>query len=128
VSIRAIILDALQIPDPGRAVAGCDRSSRWPKVMRAYLAGHPTCEACGSKHDLNVHHVLPFHLDPRQELEPKNLVTLCRFHHFDLGHLGDWKAFFPGVREIAALHLLAYKLRRALMAQSRREHRTRKGA
>ena len=113
--ISSLILEALQIPDPGEVVAGRSRSSRWPKVMHAYLVEHPACEACGGKQDLNVHHCVPYHLNPELELAPTNLVTLCRLHHFDLGHLGDWKSFLPVVREVAALHLFAYRMRAVIM-------------
>lgn len=117
--ISSLILEALQIPDPGAVVAGKGRASQWPKVMHAYLEEHPTCEACGGTTDLNVHHCVPYHLNPDLELDTKNLITLCRLHHFDLGHLGDWKSFLPVVREVAALHLFAYRLRAAIMRHER---------
>jgi len=87
-----------------------ERSGHWPTVRAAYLAEHPTCEACGSADDLNVHHVAPFHLRPELELDPTNLITLCREHHFSIGHDPDgpgplrpnWKAANPNVRRDAA--------------------------
>jgi hypothetical protein len=87
-----------------------ERSGHWPTVRAAYLEKHPTCEACGSADDLNVHHVAPFHLRPELELDPTNLITLCREHHLSIGHDPDgpgplrptWKAANPCVREDAA--------------------------
>lgn len=62
------------------------RSSQWPKVRNAYLLGNPCCAACGTVYDLNVHHVISFHEHPDKELDPTNLITLCREHHLHVGH------------------------------------------
>ncbi len=84
-------------------VLGAARSSQWPAVERAHLAEHPECAVCGSKEQLNVHHVVPFHVRPDLELERSNLITLCRNHHFWWGHLGSWRSWNPDVREDAAI-------------------------
>ena len=55
---------------------GNARSPHWPRVRLRWLVDHPTCEACGRKQMLNVHHVAPFHLHPEKELDPANLVTV----------------------------------------------------
>lgn len=87
---------------------GDPRSPQWASVRRQFVESHPVCEACGSAETLNVHHVQPFHLHPELELEPSNLITLCREHHFRIGHDPDgpwkpqkptWKAFNPQVRK-----------------------------
>lgn len=65
------------------------RSSQWPSVRAKYLRSHPTCEACNAKDDLNVHHIKPYHLYPELELVTSNLITLCRTHHFLVGHDPD---------------------------------------
>lgn len=49
-----------------------------------------------------MHHCIPFHLGG-EELADENLITLCRDHHFWFGHLGDYKAWNPTVREDAAV-------------------------
>lgn len=67
------------------------RSSEWVSVRNEFVRLHPRCEACGSGYNLNVHHVEPFHLRPDLELEPSNLITLCRDHHFRIGHDPDGK-------------------------------------
>lgn len=113
--IGRLILEAMEIPDPGEVVAKKARSPQWPKIMGEHLSEHPECAACGGDEDLNVHHIVPYHLDPSRELDPENLITLCRFHHFDLGHLGHWVAWCPVVFEIASLHRLAYRLRAVFM-------------
>ncbi len=84
------------------------RSPKWPAVRTEYMRSSPRCEACGTVRDLNVHHVIPFHERPDLELSKANLITLCRKHHFEIGHLcGDgnhnWALCSnPRVREDAA--------------------------
>ncbi len=67
------------------------RSSEWVQVRTDYVRKHPRCEACGSTANLNVHHVVPFHQRPDLELVEDNLITLCREHHFRIGHDPDGK-------------------------------------
>ena len=84
------------------------RSPEWGKVRAAHLAQHPKCEACdiSGEGKVEVHHIMPFHLNPSLELDPTNLITLCESvrveevtndHHHLIGHLGDWKAYNPDV-------------------------------
>ena len=80
----------------GGEIHGNDRSSQWRAVRDRYAAAHPLCEFCG-RGGVDVHHILPFHLFPARELDPDNLVALCRVHHFVYGHAGDWKAYNPDV-------------------------------
>lgn len=67
---------------------------------------NPACEACGREFDTQVHHIVPFHVDPRLELVKENLIGLCGPHgcnaHFKVGHLGNWRNANPRVREDAA--------------------------
>ena len=80
---------------PCAALCGAvPRSSHWPAVRRAWLAEHPACEVCGSKDSPEAHHVVPFELDHRRELDPTNLITLGRNcgHHLTFGHCGDFKS------------------------------------
>lgn len=83
------------------------RSPHWESVRDAHLKEHPACEVCGHKKNLNVHHVIPFHIDASKELDPSNLITLgnkCPTgnHHLLFGHLGNWKSWNVNVREDAA--------------------------
>ena len=75
------------------------RSSKWPKVRDEHLKIDPVCNVCGGKEDLNVHHIIPFHIDKSKELDPTNLITLCnaRGCHFAFGHLFDWQSSNPSV-------------------------------
>lgn len=92
------------------------RSPKWPAVRQSHLARHPACAACGAKAteaDLEVHHIRPYHLDPSLELDPQNLITLCRSGrncHLNVGHDPDgpgesqpnWKSENRNVQRDAA--------------------------
>ena len=86
------------------------RSGQWVQVRNEFVRRHPRCEACGSAYQLNVHHVIPFHERPDLELDEGNLITLCREHHFRIGHDPDgkgprkpsWLESNPNVRRDAA--------------------------
>lgn len=69
------------------------RSPKWHAVERAHLKLHPWCEVCKTRSGVEVHHVIPFHVDAAHELDPTNLISLCRVHHLLFGHLGDWKSW-----------------------------------
>ena len=93
------------------------RSPQWAYVREIHLRAHPECEACGTRLDLDVHHVLPFAQYPECELVMTNLITLCRFHHFTVGHDPDgagprrpnWQTANPNVREDAsALRVITF--------------------
>lgn len=72
------------------------RSRHWLKVAKAHLEKEPACRCCGRSKRLQVHHILPFHLFPENELDPDNLITLCTDGpgglncHLVFGHLGHW--------------------------------------
>lgn len=73
-------------------------------VREAHLDEHPSCAACGSKNKLQVHHVIPVHVDPSWELHCDNLITLCmdvKECHLNVGHLGSWKRHDPNVKTTA---------------------------
>ena len=85
-----------------------ERSGRWQAVRNEFVELHPRCEACGLSWDLNVHHIKPFKDHPELELDMDNLITLCREHHFRIGHDPDgpwgwrrpsWTFYNPNVRE-----------------------------
>jgi hypothetical protein len=61
------------------------------------VAAHPTCAACGTR-GVEVHHVEPFHVRPDLELDPANLISLCRADHFCFGHFHRWASWNPDVR------------------------------
>lgn len=93
--------------------AAC-RSPRWPAFRRAHLLGHPTCAACGGRDKLEVHHILPVHVDAAMhggialhELDEGNVLTLCEAApvncHLLYGHLRNWSSWNVNVvRDTAA--------------------------
>ena len=87
------------------------RSSKWDKVESEYKKAHPTCAACGTRLNIQVHHVKPFHLFPELELDPENLISLCVVDHLTFGHLKNWSAYNPDVRKDAANYLEKVKHR-----------------
>ena len=95
---------AAQAREKAKAVT---RSRKWPAARRRHLAKFPSCAACGARQGLQVHHVVPFHVDPSRELDLTNLITLCEYVgglecHSKLGHGDNFKMHVPDVRGIAA--------------------------
>ena len=98
------ILNALT--GAGGSKPSAQRSSEWPRVRKEHLAKEPRCRVCGSRGDLNVHHVRPYHLFPELELHADNLITLCEGAgncHLTFGHLRSWKSWNSDVRNDAAI-------------------------
>ncbi len=84
---------------------GKKRSPLWPKARRAHLKKEPCCQVCGTKKDIAVHHLRPYHLWPELELDPTNYITLCNHvqHHLAFGHLGDFTSYNKDCRvDVAA--------------------------
>ncbi len=85
------------------------RSAQWVKVRKEHLKQHSLCEVCGSKTNLNVHHIKPYHSHPELELTPENLITLCENTkkgincHLLIGHLGNYKKINPHCIEDAKI-------------------------
>jgi 5-methylcytosine-specific restriction enzyme A len=70
------------------------RSYSWTKIRKEHLRKNNECFVCRRQMDLDVHHIVPVHVDPSRELDPSNLVTLCgKYCHFIFGHLMDWKSW-----------------------------------
>ncbi len=76
---------------------GAARSPKWGKVRKDFLREHPECAVCGKKSTLlngnEIHHIIPFWIDPIKELLKENFLTLCREHHFLFGHFLSWASF-----------------------------------
>jgi 5-methylcytosine-specific restriction endonuclease McrA len=80
---------------------GAARSPKWSAVRKAFVKSNPYCSACGTTRELEVHHIIPFHIDASRELDTANLLTLCQDCHFYIGHLKDWNRHNPQVRDDA---------------------------
>lgn len=101
------LLELCQVPL--QPILGKPRSPLWETVRREFLKENSSCAACGGRKSLQVHHILPYHLFPDQELNRDNLITLCdapyRHCHFIFGHLYNYSDFNPRVREHACEQL-----------------------
>ena len=86
---------------------GAERSPMWRKVRSEHLKKFPNCAVCGGTETLEIHHKLPFHLDPKLELDPKNLITLCESGrngivcHRGIGHLGSYQSYNKDIEKDA---------------------------
>ena len=84
---------------------GAARSPQWPKVRAEHLKKFPNCALCGSSKDLNVHHVIPVHVDKSKELLFDNLITLCdnesKGCHIRFGHLFSYFSWNVAIKEDA---------------------------
>lgn len=70
------------------------RSSKWNKVRKEFLKDNYRCASCGSDNDIEVHHIVPVHVDPSLELDKNNLIPLCaKSCHLLIGHLMDFKSW-----------------------------------
>ena len=67
------------------------RSPLWANVRKEHIKMNPSCIACASTEKVEVHHIVPFHIDAVLELDDSNLLTMCRSCHLVLGHLKDFK-------------------------------------
>lgn len=86
------------------------RSSQWRSVRDNFVKKNSSCACCGSKKMLNVHHIRPFHKEPKLELDESNLITLCEGGlgmncHLWVGHAGRWDCWAEDVVETAAMFL-----------------------
>jgi hypothetical protein len=65
------------------------------KAKRDYVQIHPECAICGCQKNLEVHHVIPVHVDLSLSTVFENFLTLCDSNnngcHRWIGHFGDFK-------------------------------------
>lgn len=81
-----------------RTIRYASRSSLWGSIRKEFLLKNNKCAACGRKKDLEVHHIIPVHINPSLELDQDNLITLCASScHILFGHLMDFKSWNPDV-------------------------------
>ena len=102
----------------GRAEKGQRRSPEWRVVRKNYKKAFPTCFICDSAKRVEVHHIVPFNIAPDLELEPENLMSLCRKRKFGInchllvGHLGNFRRTNPNCKMDAMIwheKILGYK-------------------
>jgi len=102
-SLRRQCLPVEAPGDPVFEVYGGEMSAlhdaEWQKTRNE--AVKPCCDMCGASDELQVHHVLPWHLYQELRHEYTNLVTLCQPCHFRFGHGRNWQSYNPDVRNLA---------------------------
>lgn len=85
-----------------RSIRGAPRSPLWRKVRSQIIKECGQCSACGTTSGLEVHHIVPVHINPSLELDMENLIVLCsRSCHLLIGHLMDYKSWNTNVVEDA---------------------------
>jgi 5-methylcytosine-specific restriction endonuclease McrA len=93
------------------------RSSKWPALRKAFIKTWPQCAVCRSTAKLEVHHIIPFHIEPSLELLESNLITLCENQkngvncHLLFGHLGNYKSYNKNVKKDCHAWLVKLRLR-----------------
>lgn len=119
---RAILPESLRRP---RNDAWKAADPEWAELREDWLKEHPRCQAhsrqcVGTR---NVHHVGPRHLYPELKYHRGNLITLCEYHHFTLGHGSDpqWLAWLPNVRQLAEESRLLWWTSYDLIKRAERE-------
>ena len=76
------------------------------KAKKLYLINHLECALCGTIKKLEVHHIIPVHIDLNMACNPINFVTLCDnlFNdgcHNRFGHFGNFKTCYnKQIREL----------------------------
>lgn len=55
------------------------RGSQWHRIRNEAIRLNPFCAICGTRRNLQVHHIVPFRLT--FDNSQSNLVPLCRKHH-----------------------------------------------
>jgi len=102
------------------------RSSNWSEVRDKFLSLNPRCAACGGTEKLQVHHIVPFHVNETLELDEKNLITLCMGKdecHLSIGHGDLWRCYNPYVKEDAKKYLDSDRHHRSFLIQEVKERR-----
>ena len=85
-------------------------STQWQlsKAKKEYVKKHNTCAICGHTENLEVHHIIPVHIDTSKALDHSNFITLCdwRNHgcHYVFGHFRNFRTKWnPKIREFAKI-------------------------
>jgi hypothetical protein len=79
-------------------------------AMREQIRRQPWCAFCGGTKRLEAHHVTPVSECPEMADDQFNLLTLCRWCHFVVGHLCDWRRGNRSARHICRYSTMAREI------------------
>ncbi len=103
------------------------------KAKRAVRKEYPMCALCNVgpsffQRNNDVHHIVPVHIamvngKPELIVAEFNLITMCRLHHFLVGHLGNWKDYnvqvVGSINELQNTHMRTARSGRNMNAKNR---------
>lgn len=83
------------------------------KAKKKHISGNPECAVCGLTNSFtgrenDVHHKEPVHVNPERACDPDNLVTMCRPHHWLVGHFKNWKKWNKNIDQTVYVLREAY--------------------
>lgn len=66
------------------------------KAKREYLKNHPKCAVCCNEKRVEVHHIIPVHVDRTKACDPNNFISLCDEYnkgcHYNFGHYRNFRS------------------------------------
>ena len=73
-------------------------ADKWESFEHTYYKTHPKkCAACNERLHIDLHHIIPRHINPSLIFTESNLTPLCRCDHFRIGHHKNWDTYNPNV-------------------------------
>lgn len=72
-------------------------NKEWSDFEKKYWKEHPEekyCHMCGETKNVELHHIIPRHVDPSKILDENNLIPLCRECHFRFGHFCNFEKYY----------------------------------
>ena len=91
-----------------------DIKDQWSRFVDYYWEKYPDkkfCHVCGYTRRVELHHIIPRHIDPTKIFDEDNLIPLCRACHFRWGHLNDWDNYNPQIKYDAQLLFMIHRAR-----------------
>lgn len=89
--------------NPAYALKNWRAQSRVRKNMLQVRKANPYCAWCGRTDTLQVHHITPVQVDPYKAHVKSNMKVLCRKHHLEVGHNGNFRTRYEDNLEAVLL-------------------------
>ena len=82
-------------------------TKEYRQAMNAYRASHLICEWDLRNTGIEVHHIIPVHVDPTKAVDTNNMASLCPRCHFTVGPLCNFKTgHVPNLKEVIQLRTI----------------------